>query len=69
MSDVIETKLHRLRVGDRVEYRDEHREGATNDLWTGTIAAITNPEATYVSVEFEHGETLELTEEEVRRVP
>jgi hypothetical protein len=64
-----ETKLHRLRVGDRVEYRDENHDESTGDLWTGTIAAITNDEATYVQVEFDNGASRELTEEEVRRVP
>lgn len=59
-----ETKLHRLRVGDNVEYRD-----AENELHAGAIEAITNDECTYVHVKFEDGTELELTEEEVRRVP
>lgn len=59
-----ETKLHRLRVGDNVEYRDDE-----NVLYAGAIEAITNDEATYVLVKFEDGSERELTEEEVRRVP
>ena len=62
-----ETKLHRMRVGDKVEYR----EGAepTGDLLTGEITAITNPEGTYVSVKFADDDERELTEEEIKRVP
>lgn len=59
----VETRLHRLRVGDRVT-----RELDGVGTVIGEITAITNVEGTYVLVQFDDHE-LELTEEEVRRTP
>lgn len=62
--DPVETRLHRLRVGDRVT-RELEGVGAV----IGEITAITNQEGTYVLVKFDDDHEIELTEEEVRRTP
>lgn len=60
-----ESRLNRLRVGDKVEYVDESEWPPTK--LEGEIKGFANDEATYLDIDF-GGESKVLTEEEVKRV-
>lgn len=71
MTDLTESRMHRLRLGDIVEYHDLSTWPPT--VLTGPVVAFANDEGSYLTIDFEStsdGDVLTktLTEDEVKRV-
>lgn len=61
-----ESKMHRLRKGDKVAFQD-NSEWPPTDM-EGTIKGFENEELTYLSVDFGDDDVRTLTEDEVKRI-
>lgn len=74
MTDLTESRMHRLRLGDIVEYHDLSTWPPT--VLTGPVVAFANDEGSYLTVDFKSAKDEEagmifsktLTEDEVKRV-
>lgn len=66
MSEFEQSRMHRLMVGDKVEYVDPTTWPA--EKLEGEIVAFANTELSYVEVKFSDEDSRVLTEDEVKRV-
>lgn len=64
--EVTESKMHRLRVGDKVAYQDQSDWPPTD--MEGEVVGFDNVEGTYLRVSFNDDDTRVLTEDEVKRI-